>query len=669
MSFFIEPNIKDMEDYLNYCEELIILQKLEDNEKFVNQALLKKKEIENESKKSLSNIEIDQLIVKSVTLDLIAQGWKLSIDNRKINVTLPSTSLLEINDIKNLIRKGLLIQRNQQLIEPSVKDFISKCERKRLFHGNWKSIFSLMRDGKEFSEELGKAKRIESTDERNSYLMGVIKPYIQIAEANKKCEFTGMNLLEIWRYFRHTWVTPYKVLPGRSIAILIRDAAAPDHPVIGIGALGSSVAQHTPRDKWIGWESDIFINTIIENPSKKYANLLVSKLKGLINNIYLEDLLSEGIISYDSLVDPNVELIKKLRVLSNEEIKKHRLSSDHSIFNNQKQNDIHSQTNWEKYAKTPLYKSKRLKSLSILLDIKYNFLKSGFITGSKAELVRSLTSTRFKKSVGKLIRMIKSESVGINMMDIIVCGAIAPYNHILGGKLVCSLLTSSEITKYYKQKYKESVSIIASSMAGKKLKRTQDLVLLGTTSLYGVGSSQYNRIKIPLKKLGGNQTDFIEYINLGKSEGYGSFHFSKQSIDLIHARLGRRNDGRRVNSIFGEGANPLMRKLREGLDLVGLPSQKILKHGNSRVVYGVPLAKNFREYLIGLEKSPKYLIPTTNSKLRTEMLSKYWIERWLSNRIKDEKVLEQVSKHTLSYPISHGARIIDMNSDKEWSLF
>jgi hypothetical protein len=49
-----------------------------------------------------------------------------------------------------------------------------------------------------------------------------------------------------------------------------------------------------------------------------------------------------------------------------------------------------------------------------------------------------------------------------------------------------------------------------------------------------------------------------------------------------------------VNSIFGEGVNPLMRKIRDGLTKVGFPTDELLRHGNSRVVYCLPLAENFR---------------------------------------------------------------------------
>src|ERR1035441_10259060 len=86
-----------------------------------------------------------------------------------------------------------------------------------------------------------------------------------------KCELTGIPLTDIWRYFRHTWVSTYKSLPGRSMMVLIRDSAAPFHPVIGIAALGSSMAQQTQRDQWIGWDSEVFVQGLSESPKPRMA--------------------------------------------------------------------------------------------------------------------------------------------------------------------------------------------------------------------------------------------------------------------------------------------------------------------------------------------------------------------------------------------------------------
>jgi hypothetical protein len=147
------------------------------------------------------------------------------------------------------------------------------------------------------------------------------------------------------------------------------------------------------------------------------------------------------------------------------------------------------------------------------------------------------------------------------------------------------------------------------------------------------------------------------YFELGKSEGFGSFHFSKETVRLAQGLLGRLESGRKVNSIFGEGVNPLMRKMREALNMVGLPSEILLRHGNQRIIYGVPLAKNFRKILLGLDNRPRYYLSLADAPMKTAELAEFWRTRWLSPRIDNTEVLKEVSAHKLSYPVHHGARV------------
>src|SRR5262249_47051690 len=113
-----------------------------------------------------------------------------------------------------------------------------------------------------------------------------------------------------------------------------------------------------------------------------------------------------------------------------------------------------------------------------------------------------------------------------------------------------------------------------------------------------------------------------------------------------------------VNSIFGEGVNPRMRKIREALESVRLPSDAILNHGNPRVVYGIALAWNFRDVLLGRQEKPHYYLPQTRAEYRTAGLAAFWRRRWLSNRVNDPAVIADIAGHTLSYPVTHGARVV-----------
>jgi hypothetical protein len=127
-----------------------------------------------------------------------------------------------------------------------------------------------------------------------------------------------------------------------------------------------------------------------------------------------------------------------------------------------------------------------------------------------------------------------------------------------------------EIVKEYEGRYGSQMSLIASCMRGASVKRNAQLVLLCTTSLYGSALNQYSRIKLPAPMIGGAGDAAIEYKCVGISDGYGTFHISKDTLRMMGTLLGRSNESRKVNSIFGEGVNPLMRKIREGLGLLGL---------------------------------------------------------------------------------------------------
>jgi Druantia protein DruA len=595
----------------------------------------------------------------SVIVDVVAQGWEFVGIGEQIQLRSPQTQGISPQELKQRIREGHLLERDAQLREPSVREFIATMEQRRLGPRGWVSIFSLMRDGRELAAQLGAAAEAKDQAAKLAKLAAFVSPYLQLVEADKLCEHTGLKLNDIWRYFRHTWVSTYKSLPGRNMMLLVRDAAAPNHPVIGIAALGSSMAQQSLRDQWIGWDADTFETSIVARPTTRFAKWLDDSVERLIASIYLADLLNDGVIERSEIKKPSGAAIARL------EREAARASEEHRRFPGVADHKRGGgQIDWRKQASTALFRAKRAKTLALLLAIRANLIKAGFSKPTGDCLRKLVASGTGRNVLRQLIRLVKAEHVGVDMMDIIVCGAVAPYNHLLGGKLVCLLLASAEVIQFYRDRYKQQESVIASSTKGQAVTRPPNLVLLATTSLYGVGSSQYNRIRIPLEELGGRIGHRIEYQELGASKGFGSYQFSQATVDYVETLLGRAGDGRKVNSIFGEGVNPLMRKIRDGLDIVGLPADALLRHGNRRVVYVVPLAENFRDVLLGFSAKPKYLLPLSSVAKQTGKLASYWRQRWLAKRIDRPETLAAVSKHSLTYPVSHGARVILRNDER-----
>src|SRR5215467_10741404 len=110
---------------------------------------------------------------------------------------------------------------------------------------------------------------------------------------------------------------------------------------------------------------------------------------------------------------------------------------------------------------------------------------------------RLVTDRAGGDAVTRVVRRAKADRVGTAIADLTVCGAVPPYNELLGGKLIAMLCVGPETVVEYRRKYGGIPSLIASSMAGKPVCRAADLAFIGTTSLYGQRPSQYDRITVP----------------------------------------------------------------------------------------------------------------------------------------------------------------------------
>ena len=100
-----------------------------------------------------------------------------------------------------------------------------------------------------------------------------------------------------------------------------------------------------------------------------------------------------------------------------------------------------------------------------------------------------------------------------------------------------------------------------------------------------------------------------------------------------------------------------MRKIRDALEIIAVPADEVLRHENARVVYGIALAKNFSDVLLGRSHKPVFVLPQSNPRRRSELIADYWRRRWLSKRIENEKILADIEEHELTYPVTHGARV------------
>ena len=502
-------------------------------------------------------------------------------------------------------------------------------------------------------------------EDRIRALRQVINPYIQFVDDAEFCEHTGFRLQHIWRYFRHTWTNQYTATPGRSMGFMIRDRAREHHPVIGIGSLGSPIVQIRERDAWIGWLPDVFMEFARESPAAEVGEWLHMTVETAISEIYLDDFFEEELLCPTDLLAPTPKILQRLLAYGEKQRElHHRLANATELKQSTRRyaNDT-TGARWRARAQTHLYRSKRALSLADMLRSRMILHQNLSASPTREELRSLLDTVDGRQVVRRILRKAKADHVGIAMADITVCGAVAPYNLILGGKLVSMLAVSPEIVTAYRGKYAAQESEIASSMAGRPIVRRSDLVFLGTTSLYGVGSSQYNRLRMNADRLGGRKCEQLAFLELGKSEAYGTSHFSSETVRALVSLVQQSSNGRRVNSIFGEGVSPKLRKIRDGLDALNLPADVLLKHGRQRIVYGVPVARNLRKFLLGMDDEPQYFFDMDDPSRSTREIGRWWTERWLGKRLESDEILARVEEHTLVRPIRHGARVALPNPD------
>lgn len=599
-----------------------------------------------------------------IFIDLAKQGWDFRVRRSVIQIKRPTNPLNPEQD-RERIRQQLHAERDEQLRQEPVQAFIRSMEARRVYNGKPISIFSLMRDGRHLMQMLSESRTGGTGDLAST----VIEPYVQFVTGEQRCEFTGLRLVDIWRYFRHTWSMPYKSVPGRIMMVLVRDGGAPFHPVIGIAALSSATVGSAKRDEFIGWTYRKLGDRILQNPSLAYVRWMLKITDETINEIYKQDLLADGSLNLRLIKNPTADLIGRLISNSRRHRKEHYRFMQGQDYKQIDDPEHATDEDWEEQAKSLLFRSKREQELANLLQIRISLNRFFDPKPTIDGLKRFLGSGEGRAALTKAIRKTKADRVGTAIADLTICGAVPPYNEILGGKLVAMLVTSPEVVREYQRRYGRMPSIIASSMAGRAVIRAADLVFISTTSLYGRRPNQYDRISIPAERVNAGSAGQLKYEYLGRTKGQGTFHFGEHVVDALSTLLSQTKQGQRVNSVFGEGANPRLRKIRDGLDEVGLPSDELLDHGAPRLVYGVSLIENLTDYLLRIEKTPRYILPTSQPKPITGIIGSWWFERWCRSRAEREEIRERIEQHTLVHPIRHGARVKLPSTADEAMLF
>ncbi|MGN6519573.1 MAG: Druantia anti-phage system protein DruA [Dokdonella sp.] len=207
----------------------------------------------------------------------------------------------------------------------------------------------------------------------------------------------------------------------------------------------------------------------------------------------------------------------------------------------------------------------------------------------------------------------------VNLMDAYVLGSLPPYSHLLGGKLVASLVATRDVSEAFKKRYCGSTGLISGQ------KKNARLVAVTTTSALG-RSSVYNRLKLGDRQI---------FEPIGFTSGWGHFHLSGKIFDELRAYLEFKNDSYANGFNVGSGPNWRIRVIRRALEGLGLDTS-LARHGFSREVFFAKLASNAQAYLRGDNQRAMYRgLPSVKE------VSAQAIERWMIPRsMRDRRYLD-----------------------------
>jgi len=613
-----------------------------------------------------------------VLVDLAKARWTVAEDRFGIELQSPDAILQhalsqqEIERGKSLVRSELQPLLNQQFESPSVRKFIAQLEQPAK-SSKVKPIGLLIADGREVAQRLEPALRAKGP-KRVEALQGAVKPYLQLVVSGERDEFTNLLLGDVWRYFRYSWCIPQLPIPGRQLLYLIRDAAHPYHAVMGIASLNNCAMQNKVRDDRIGWTGEAFLtrarivaSTEGTGPGKELKGML-SYLNAQLD-IAISHIETKGLCSTRDLEKPTAQLIDSLRRQSGQfaEIRRDALEV---ISKNRDVPDLvqdyeSSQTGQPPvsdevlqledkpltdramtHARRMLVAKKRAAELARLLDAKLTLLRHAAAFVDPKSVAVCAAREEVMTAVHTALLSVKSERVGTNMLELTTCGAIPPYNPILAGKLVALLMLSPQVAADYQKRYGKEASIISSQLKNERRQKDSTLVYLGTTSLFSEGSSQYERLKLPAGMIAPDQPE-LRYQSLGNTTGYGTVQFSPETVRSVETVLEHEYGYQEVNSVFGEGFSPRLRKLRAGLQMLGFEAEHLLVHHQQRRVFGVQMFPGTADFLMGKKAPlPSYLRYPHRYLDASQRIVDYWTTRWLSMRLDHAPALEALQSVT-----------------------
>lgn len=433
-----------------------------------------------------------------VLFDLVRLGWQVREEGYGIELVAERPRLGRLTPEQIRVEKSRtralfwpIVQA--QLSQPAIGELARRLENPPVRSGK-KPIACLMAEGSELHARLLAARR--NPDDGDDPLASAVRPYLQWITPDGVDEFTGHSLREIWRYFRYSWSVPQFSTPGRQLLYLVRDAAHPCHAVMGLIGLNNGALQMgEDREYHLGWS----LRALRERLRAADApECLAAEYEWMETQIAaaIDDVDPTALATLEELANPDREVIARLRRQAQEfntlrdetlrELVKERSGGDVPMLAAEIEDvsDDHPPVDEEmlrlelkpsanptmQKARRHLVARKRAGLLAELLHARWTLHEYRAALLDPNQLDSALAREPVEIALQTVLAALKSRYAGINMLKISTCGAIPPYQHVLGGKLAALLLFSPQIADDYRNLY-SGPSIISSQLKNAPIHR------------------------------------------------------------------------------------------------------------------------------------------------------------------------------------------------------
>jgi hypothetical protein len=467
---------------------------------------------------------------------------------------------------------------------------------------------------------------------------------------------------EIFRYFRHSWRIPYKTTPGRTLSFLVRSKL--DDKIVAITSLASPVMWMSNRDEAMGFES--FHKEKIpltKDEQKKFKGKKSRKetrtewVNRWKNNRLVDSSNNRHNQADNYTVDELITSLKQSLLVRLQQFPLELLLSKSE--QNQLSRwglDLSSTkpTLWDVEPKNTaldkrnIEKRRRIVKKCIESYLELCKLPTGMNVDQLFFKIHHQKPQTFLKALQYGMRERKTSIVAGNLAEMIICGAVPPFNKLRVGKLASMLMFSKELSNTWYETYSKMVSEISSNLSGREITRDSKLLALSTTGLYGSLNVQYDRAKFPHdgRRFGFSKRGVTGETTNGDHVGPSTLTISNRTWDFINRYALENGLLENTSGKFGEGTSARIRRMqsviRHVMTVLNESSEgeeteeelfdtqminRIVMNPFSRSVHVGLIPKLGRRVLLGIDT-------VTNDDLdllSADEIVSYWSERWLTN--------------------------------------